>query len=433
MPRRFKRSDHDRRKACRLLGRKGATSVFNILLSPVTLLVFIIVVTATLSFNDESDAIRGMTHFTEDEHGLSEKQSAADSSRKLEKSSDAPLRNGENMGSEREHERVDVAAKVFKKVDSVSRAAVSENSTGGIKPKTNTEQIFGVEEAIGKSYSANPDNGTYQNRLNLATEGDDSPPDEPRSTPIQASEVERKDGKSADSHVKEVAPTIDSQRAPDSSPSERVSKKAAGGKPRKLPTVEKKLAAPGIKVAAEYGGSHVKDGSGLLRGQNVTRLSYAIYKVVRLFHLKKLVDFPAASHVEWMPEMVTRFEYDVPGFMYDGYDVDDEKLKIAERAGEAYGSANFRVVNPEVEMPESGSDIFLVWTELDGTRSDPRSAEYFAYIVSVVKAAKKANIKYIIFGQFPRMKGMIPIYSKGKWRFMGKSREEVRRKLLRRL
>lgn len=184
-------------------------------------------------------------------------------------------------------------------------------------------------------------------------------------------------------------------------------------------------AIAGGKVG-EFMGSHLEDGSSMVRGQNVTRLSYALYKIVRLFNLKKLIDYPAGAHVEWMPEMVTRFEYDVPGFFYQGLDTTEERLASAKNAGDSYGNADFEVANPEVSIPVDSGDMLLVWNELDGERSDPRSSEYAAYIMNVVKAAKKANIAYITFGQYPRLKGVAPIYSKGRWRFIGKSKEEVR-------
>lgn len=202
-------------------------------------------------------------------------------------------------------------------------------------------------------------------------------------------------------------------------------------KPANLKTVHASVlqrplgALVGGKVG-DFMGSHLEDGSSMVRGQNITRLSYALYKVVRLFNLKRLIDFPAGAHVGWMPEMVTRFEYDIPGFVYEGLDTTDDRLDSAKVAADLYGNAEFRVANPEVDIPVDSGDMLLVWNELDGERSDPRSAEYASYIINVVKAAKKANIAYITFGQYPRLRGVAPIYSKGRWRFIGKSKEEVR-------
>jgi hypothetical protein len=124
--------------------------------------------------------------------------------------------------------------------------------------------------------------------------------------------------------------------------------------------------------------------------------------------------------------MVTRFEYDIPGFSYEGLDTTEERVAASRVAGEGYGNAEFKVANPEVEVPASGADMMLVWTELDGERTDPRSADYAAYIFSVVRAAKRAGVRYITFGQYPRLRGQAPIYAKGRWRFLGKSKEEVR-------
>lgn len=214
--------------------------------------------------------------------------------------------------------------------------------------------------------------------------------------------------------------------APDAARPAGASPRRAGAKPKTIHASElhkPRGALTGGKVG-EFMGSHLEDGSSMVRGQNVTRLSYALYKIVRLFNLKKLIDYPAGAHVEWMPEMVTRFEYDVPGFFYQGVDSTEERLAAAREAGEAYGNADFAVANPEEALPVDSGDMLLVWNELDGERSDPRSAEYAAYIMRVVRAAKKANVAYVTFGQYPRLRGVAPIYSKGRWRFIGRSKEE---------
>lgn len=251
-----------------------------------------------------------------------------------------------------------------------------------------------------------------------------------RSATLSAEEAEkvRRDYKNAYKHSEAA------QKAPASvsgveRPTSRglSSPSSSSGKSKKLETVhESDVGKPkGAKKtgSGEFLGSHLADGSSMVRGQNVTRLSYALYKIVRLFNLRKLADFPSASHVEWIPEMVHRFEYDVPGFSYEGLDLSEKRLDVAKKAGELFGSAEFQVIDPEKEIPDSIADMLLLWTELDGERTDPRSPEYVRYIINVIKAAKRAKVRYITFGQFPRLKGVAPIYSKGKWRFMG-SKEE---------
>lgn len=427
MSRRFNRTLHENRKICKLFGRKGVSSVFNLVLSPVTLLTLIVFVTAALSFGDENDVIGGMATFAEDGQAL--RRNMTDSVAKVSKRPAAAKRPESVQTLKMAEENPSLPALAPKIPDSNDRStdlppAKEEKS----RPKTVAGEKFGVEVAIGKSERPDAWNPpAYKDKPKLVSESEgasaaqrSASSEESGSKPEEAL-VTTKPKDSGDGSSPKAYPhhSSDASEETSASPAESTPQR----KPKKLPTIERKPDTPG-KVQ-DYAGSHLEDGSSMVRGQNVTRLSYAIYKVVRLFHLKKLTDFPASSHTEWMPEMVTRFEYDVPGFRYDAYDLDKEKLTASEKAGEAYGSADFKVVDPEVEIPESNSDMFLVWTELDGTRTDPRSQEYGSYIVNIVKAAKKAHMKYIVFGQFPRMKGMIPIYAKGRWRFMGKSKEEV--------
>lgn len=161
----------------------------------------------------------------------------------------------------------------------------------------------------------------------------------------------------------------------------------------------------------------------LVRGQNVTRVSYALYKIVRLFGFRSMIDSPAGSHAEWMAQTVQRIEFDVPYFKYWGVDVNSTLLRAVRNEIGASASAEFKISDGTSELPDT-IDVLFHWTELDASEKDPRSPQYPQYIDKIVREGQRANISYVIFGQFPRLRGPAPAYRNGRWLFLGDATEE---------
>lgn len=172
----------------------------------------------------------------------------------------------------------------------------------------------------------------------------------------------------------------------------------------------------------EFHGSRGGTEDGMIRGQNVTRVSYTLYKVMRLFGFASLTDSPAGAHAEWMVDLVRRLAYDVPLFMYKG--VDDAKgLERTKRSvGEVIDGEYFEG-DVERVLPD-GTDVLFHWTELDGGERDPRGRGYMMHIAKVMRVAKNRGYGYLVFGQFPRLNGPSPVFKKGEWKFVGTEEEE---------
>jgi hypothetical protein len=175
-------------------------------------------------------------------------------------------------------------------------------------------------------------------------------------------------------------------------------------------------------VLRKYSGSYLSDGTGILRGQNVTRLSFVVYKLIRLFGLKSMVDFPSRCHKEWMPELVERLEFDQPSFRYYGMDHNMTYVAEASREAQRDGRAAYILADVEFELPVK-SELLLHWAELDGGRRDPGAPTYARYMLHVIQVAKRAGISYVMFAQYPRIRGMLPVEVKGVWTFVGNEEE----------
>lgn len=168
------------------------------------------------------------------------------------------------------------------------------------------------------------------------------------------------------------------------------------------------------------GGTH----DGMIRGQNVTRICYSVYKIMRLFGFASLTDSPAGSHAEWMGELTSRLAFEQPMFRYIGTDADANALaNVRSNVTGAGVDGDFEI--RDVETGFSGAtDVLLHWTELDESPRDPHHKEYPNHIRAVLRAARRANIGYAIIAQYPRFKDATPSYRNGKWVFLGKYTSE---------
>lgn len=173
----------------------------------------------------------------------------------------------------------------------------------------------------------------------------------------------------------------------------------------------------------EFRGSLGGTKDGMMRGQNITRVSYTIYKIMKLFGFSSFTDSPAGAHAEWMPEMVRRMSYDVPFFQYVGVDADEDKLLLARKSMGETVDGEFYAMDAEKQLPNA-TDVVFHWTELDGSESDARNRQYVRHVARVMKTAKDKQCGYIVLGQFPRLNGPSPSYRNGKWRFVGTDEEE---------
>jgi len=153
---------------------------------------------------------------------------------------------------------------------------------------------------------------------------------------------------------------------------------------------------------------------GMVRGQNVTRVSYALYKIVNLFGFSTMIDSPASAHLEWMSEMMQRIEFDRPMFQYYAIDPDCKALDKVRDAIGIIGSAIYKCTGYIPE--ETGADVLFYWPELEEI-ADVK--EFRKKLESKMKKAKFAGINYIIVPQYPAVKDRKVIYTYGRWKLEG--------------
>lgn len=176
---------------------------------------------------------------------------------------------------------------------------------------------------------------------------------------------------------------------------------------------------------------------GMVRGYNMTRISHALYKVMRLFGFTSLSDAPAGSHVEWIGELTQQLSFEMPGFRYTAIDSSSHKLARTEQVLRNIVDGDFVVGDienlrtlkqpqqPHQQPRKPHTDLLFYWPEMDGSSTDPGHASYPAHVRRVMTSAKQAGIGYIIVAQYPSMNGPVPTYKHGKWTFIEENAKNV--------
>lgn len=173
----------------------------------------------------------------------------------------------------------------------------------------------------------------------------------------------------------------------------------------------------------EFMGSLGGTVDGMVRGQNVTKLSVTLFKIMKLFGFSSLTDSPAGAHAEWMGDVARRLTFEQPLFRYVGVDKTPEGLKKSKESIGDDVDGEFEMHDVEHELGKP-TDVLFHWTELDGSPQDAHHSGYLMHVRMVLKAARRAGHGHVIFPQLPRLRGVAPSYRYGKWSFMDNKDEE---------
>lgn len=102
---------------------------------------------------------------------------------------------------------------------------------------------------------------------------------------------------------------------------------------------------------------------------NLTRLSYMLYRLVITTGATSLLDVPCTSHSAWMPPLLERLDFEVPGFQYTCMDVSGELPRAAGAAVSRLASATV-ILNTSYWAADSPPlprvDLVWSWGGLEG-------------------------------------------------------------------
>jgi len=122
---------------------------------------------------------------------------------------------------------------------------------------------------------------------------------------------------------------------------------------------------------------------------DVTRLSFMLWRVIKTYHIKSMVDVPCRAHGSWMPQLLARLDYDLPDFHYTCVDASPRVVKGARAAVGDLVDGHFLVRDWWARrLPPA--DLVFAWRGLDTA-----PAEHVHRLLSAVPAS---GAKYLLLG-----------------------------------
>lgn len=135
---------------------------------------------------------------------------------------------------------------------------------------------------------------------------------------------------------------------------------------------------------------------------NLTRLSYMLYRLVITTGATSLLDVPCTSHSAWMPPLLERLDYEVPGFEYTCMDASGELPRAAGAAVSRLASATV-LLNTSYwatdAPPLPRVDLVWSWGGLEGLFLDD------AY--TFFQRVHSSGSRRLAVGNWPRLNNVV--------------------------
>lgn len=131
----------------------------------------------------------------------------------------------------------------------------------------------------------------------------------------------------------------------------------------------------------------------LFKADNVTHLSYMLYRLIRTHSLTSLIDVPCTSSMFWMPELLQRLEFEIPKFHYRCVVPDDDRLVEAVILYQDLSSAVVVKDSAFWTSKLPAADLAFVWYGI-GFMAPKQSWQ-------LLKALQQARTKYVIAPNHP--------------------------------
>lgn len=138
---------------------------------------------------------------------------------------------------------------------------------------------------------------------------------------------------------------------------------------------------------------HTKENAELFKLDNLTRLSFMVYRLVKAQNATSMLDIPCSKSILWMSDVLYRLEFEIPSFHYRCIAPNDEYLMDAILR---YKDLTNAVVLKDANFWASKlpkTDLAISWY---GVGYLPPRQSW-----QLLKGIRKANIKYVIVPHHP--------------------------------
>ncbi|GAB0495497.1 hypothetical protein MMPV_006799 [Pyropia vietnamensis] len=135
---------------------------------------------------------------------------------------------------------------------------------------------------------------------------------------------------------------------------------------------------------------------------NVTRLSYMLYRLVITAGATSLLDVPCTSHLAWMPPLLERLDFEIPGFEYTCMDASGELPPAAGAAFSRLASATVLLNTTYWALdapPLPRVDLVWSWGGLEGLSLDD------AY--TFFQRVHASGSRRLAVGNWPRLNNVV--------------------------
>jgi hypothetical protein len=129
---------------------------------------------------------------------------------------------------------------------------------------------------------------------------------------------------------------------------------------------------------------------------NITRLSYMMYRLIKTHQIKSMVDIPCINTLEWMPQLLRQLDFEVAGFQY--YCVvanEEDKIRAQAKFGDV-DSPEYIVVNEYWRTNLVTVDVAFLWNIL-GFMSPMQSWH-------LIKSVRRSQTKYLLLPNYPELR-----------------------------
>lgn len=96
-------------------------------------------------------------------------------------------------------------------------------------------------------------------------------------------------------------------------------------------------------------------------GTNITHLSYMVFKIIKNYDIKSVVDIPCRNTLSWFPKLLEKIDFEVVGFRYYCVDTDSDSEDDIQRKFSDAGSPEILHISPEEAHLLPKTDLVFSW------------------------------------------------------------------------
>eukprot|EP00183_Erythrolobus_madagascarensis_P001835 CAMPEP_0185850868 /NCGR_PEP_ID=MMETSP1354-20130828/4836_1 /TAXON_ID=708628 /ORGANISM="Erythrolobus madagascarensis, Strain CCMP3276" /LENGTH=481 /DNA_ID=CAMNT_0028551595 /DNA_START=54 /DNA_END=1499 /DNA_ORIENTATION=- len=133
---------------------------------------------------------------------------------------------------------------------------------------------------------------------------------------------------------------------------------------------------------------------GMLDGVNVTKVSLALYRLIKSERILSMIDYPCSENAKWMPHLLSLLDFELRGFRYYCVDSDAAALEAAQASftGAALPEFVLTTLPSFAHFPKVADLVF----SFRGLQTHPQNGIMVAW--SLLKTIRKSRIKLMLLG-----------------------------------